>query len=69
MLEHLKCILVEYKILIIKMSQDNIVIAQARLNLDLFWDVKTLLTLFYVRPLLEVMNFLINFAHEEIYSF
>ncbi len=62
MLEHLKCVLVEYKMLIIKMSQDNIVIAQARLNLDLFWDVKTLLTLFYVLPLLEVVNFLIKFA-------
>jgi hypothetical protein len=36
MLEHLKCVLVEYKMLIIKMSQDNIVIVQARLNLDFF---------------------------------
>ncbi len=62
MLEHLKCVLVEYKMLIIKMSEDNIVIVQARLNLDFFWDVKTLLTLFYVLPLLEVVNFLIKFA-------
>jgi hypothetical protein len=36
MLEHLKRVLVEYKILIVRMSQDNIVIAQVRLNLDLF---------------------------------
>ncbi len=60
MLEHLKCVLVEYKMLIIRMSQDNIVIIQAKLNL--FWDVKTLLTLSYVLPLLEVVNFFIKFA-------
>lgn len=55
MLEHLKHVLVEYKTLIIKMPQDNIVIAQARLNLDLLCGVETLLTLFYMLPLLEVV--------------
>jgi hypothetical protein len=62
MLEHLKCVFIEYKIFIIKMPQNNIVIVQARLNLDLLCDVKTLLTLFYMLSLLEVLNFLIKFS-------
>jgi hypothetical protein len=46
MLEPLKHVLNEYKTLIVKMSFNNLSIVQARLNLDLFCDVHTLLALF-----------------------
>jgi hypothetical protein len=35
-----------------------------RFNLDLFCDLHILLGLFYLLPLLEVMNTWIKFAHE-----
>jgi hypothetical protein len=48
MLEPLKCILTKYKMLIVKMWQDNISVAQARLNISLFCDLHTLFTLLNV---------------------
>jgi hypothetical protein len=39
MLESLKRIMLEYTILIVKMSQHNLLIVQVRLNLDLFNDI------------------------------
>jgi hypothetical protein len=48
MLEPLKWILTKYKMLIVKMTQDNISVAQARLNINLFCDLHTLLTLLNV---------------------
>jgi hypothetical protein len=62
MLEHLKCILVAYKTLIVKMSQDKISVVQARLNLNLLCDFHTLLTLFYLLSLLKAINTLFNFV-------
>jgi uncharacterized membrane protein len=62
MLEPLKQIMVEYKTLIMKMAQENMSIVQARLNLDLICDIHTLLALFCLLPLLEVVNYLIKFA-------
>jgi hypothetical protein len=58
MLELLKHVLVAYKTLIVKMSQDNINVAWARLNLNLLCDLHTLLTLFYLLPLLKAINIL-----------
>jgi hypothetical protein len=64
MLEPLKHVLAKHKTLIIKMSLNNLSIVQARLNLDLFCDVHTLLALFYLclLPLLEFVNSLIKFS-------
>ncbi len=62
MLEPLKCVLVAYKTLIMKMSQDNISVVQARLNLNLLCDLHTLLALFYLLPLLEAINALFKFV-------
>jgi hypothetical protein len=58
MLELLKHVLVAYKTLIVKMSQDNINVAWARLNFNLLCDLHTLLTLFYLLPLLKAINIL-----------
>ncbi len=52
----------KYKTLIMKMSQDNASVIQARFNLNLFCDLHMLLNLFYLLPLLEAMNALIKFA-------
>ncbi len=48
--------------LIVKISQDNINVAQARLNVNLRCDLHTLLTLFYLLPLMEAVNVLIKFV-------
>ncbi len=48
MLKPLKCILTKYKMLIVKTSQDDISVAQARLNIIFFCDLHTLLTLLNV---------------------
>jgi hypothetical protein len=55
-----KCVLVEHKTLIIKMSQDNLSNVQARLNIDFFCDIHTLLALYYLLPLLECINALMK---------
>lgn len=62
MLEPLKNVLVQYKTLIIKMSQDHPLIAQVKLNFDLSYDIHKLLTLFFLLPLLEFINALIKFS-------
>ncbi len=71
MLEPLKPFLTIYKMLIVKMSQDNINVGQTKLNLNLFYDLDTLLS--YLLPLLEAINVLINFAQGQrdvfIYNF
>jgi hypothetical protein len=71
MLEPLKHFLAKYKMLFAKMSQDNISVGQTRLNLNLFYDLDTLLS--YLLPLLEAVNVLINFAQGKrdvfIYNF
>jgi hypothetical protein len=64
MVEPLKHVMEEYKTLIVKMSQDNVFIAQAKLNLDLLCDLHRLLGLFCLLPLLEVVNALINFVQK-----
>jgi hypothetical protein len=51
--------------LIMKMSQDNINVIQARLNLNLLCDLHTLLDLSYLLPLLKVVNILIKFAQRK----
>jgi len=43
------------------MSQDNPSIVQGRLNIDFFCDIHTLLALYYLLPLLECINALMNF--------
>ncbi len=50
MLEPLKCALVENKILIIKMSQENPSIIKASLNINFFGDVHTWLALYCLLP-------------------
>jgi len=74
MLEPLKHFLAKYKMFqtfLAKMSQDNISVGQTRLNLNLFYDLDTLLS--YLLPLLEAVNVLINFAQGQrdvfIYNF
>jgi hypothetical protein len=62
MLEPFNNILAKYKMLIMKMSQNNINVVQARLNLNLLCDIHTLLDLSYLLPLLGVVNILIKFA-------
>jgi hypothetical protein len=64
MLAPLKSVLVQYKTLIIKMSQDNPLIAQVKLNFDLSYDIHKLLTLFFLLPLLEFINALIKFSQK-----
>jgi hypothetical protein len=51
--------------LIMKMSQNNISVAQARLNVNLFCDFHTLLTLSCMLPLLEAINALIKLVQEK----
>ncbi len=63
-IKFLKCVLVEHKTLIVKMSQDNPSIIQARLNIDFLCDIHTLLTLYYLLPLLECINALMKFSQE-----
>jgi hypothetical protein len=48
--------------LIMKMSQNNNSVAQARLNFNLLCDFHTLLALSCMLPLLEAMNVLIKFV-------
>jgi hypothetical protein len=60
MLKPLKHFLANYKMLIVKMSQDNINVGQTRLNLNLFYDLDTLLS--YLLALLDAVTVLINFA-------
>jgi len=62
MLEPLNNVLAKYKMLIMKISQDNINVIQARLTFNLLCDLHTLLTLSYLLPLLKVVNILIKFA-------
>jgi hypothetical protein len=45
-MEPLKCVPIKYNTLIVKMSQDNINVAQARLNLNLLCDLHTFLALY-----------------------
>jgi len=47
MLEPFNNVLAKYKMLIMKMSQNNINVVQARLNLNLLRDLHTLLDLAY----------------------
>jgi hypothetical protein len=47
---------------IVKMSQDNINVVQARLNLNLLCGLQTLLALSCLLPLSEAVNVLIKFA-------
>jgi hypothetical protein len=56
MLEPLKCVLGEYKTLIVKMAQDAARKSKAAHNLRLLCDVHTLLALPCLMPLLESMN-------------
>ncbi len=72
MLEPLKWVMAKYKTLIVKMSKDNVLVAQARFNLNLFCDLHMLLGLFCLLPLLEAVNALIKFAQGKdifIYDF
>jgi uncharacterized membrane protein len=62
MLEPLKRVMAKYKTLIMKMSQNNVSIAQARFNLNLLCGLHMLLGLFCLLPLLEVVHALIKFA-------
>jgi hypothetical protein len=48
------------QILIVKISKDNHFIVQTRLNIDLYCDLHTLLTMSCVLPLFEAINALIK---------
>ncbi len=54
--EPLKHVMTKYKTLIVKMSQDNVFVAQATFILDLFCDFHILLGLSSLLPLLKEMN-------------
>jgi hypothetical protein len=60
--EPLKRMMPKYETLIMKMSQDNVSIVQARFNLDLLYDLHMLLGLLCLLPLLEAMHALIKFV-------
>jgi hypothetical protein len=62
MLEPLKCVMVEYKTLIVKMWQNNVSIVQVKFKLDFLCDLHILMGLSYFMPLLEAVNALIKFA-------
>jgi hypothetical protein len=62
MLEPLKYVMVEYKTLILKMSQDNVSIAQVKFKLDFLCDLHILMGLSYFMPFLEALNALIKFV-------
>jgi hypothetical protein len=63
MLKLLKWVLAWYKTLIMKMSQDNIRVAQVKLNLHLLCVLHKLLALSCLLPLLEAISVLITFVH------
>jgi hypothetical protein len=50
-----KRVLVEYKTLVVKMAQNNVIIGNAKINYELLHDVETLLVLFHILPLFNVM--------------
>jgi hypothetical protein len=58
-----KRVLIEYRILVVKMATKNATIDNTKINYELLCDVKTLLGLACVLPLLEVMPRLFKFAH------
>jgi len=62
MLEPLKCVMVEYKTLIVKLWQNNVSIVQVKFKLDFLCDLHILMGLSYFMPLLEAVNVLIKFA-------
>jgi hypothetical protein len=62
MLEPLKWVMEKYKTLIVKMSHDNVSVAQVRFNLYLLCDLHILLGSSCLLPLLEAVNALIKFA-------
>lgn len=61
-MEPLKCVPIKYNTLIVKMLQDNINIAQAKLNFNLLCDLHTFLTLYWLLSLLDVINVLVKFV-------
>jgi hypothetical protein len=65
MFNPLKSVLVQYKTLIIKMSQDSPLIVQVKLNFDLSYDIHKLLTLFFILSFLEFINALIKFSQRK----
>jgi hypothetical protein len=50
-----KRILVEYKTLVVKMGQNNVIIGNAKVNYELLRDVETLLILSHSLPLFKVV--------------
>jgi len=45
-----KRVLVEYKTLVVKMAQNNVIIGNAKVNYELLHDVETLLVCFHILP-------------------
>jgi hypothetical protein len=62
MLKPFKWVMAKYKTLIVKMSRENVSVAQARFDLNLLCHLHMLLGLFCLLPLLEAVNALIKFA-------
>lgn len=50
-----KKVLVEYKTLVVKMAQNNVIIGNAKVNYELLHDVETLLVLSHILPLFKVV--------------
>jgi hypothetical protein len=57
-----KRVLIEYRILVVKMDTKSATIDNTKINYELLCDVKTLLGLACVLPLLETMQRLFKFA-------
>jgi len=61
----MKCVLLEYRTLLVKMNYDQFVepaLMAAKINYKLMVDINYLLTLVTVKPLLKVVKALIIFA-------
>ncbi len=62
MINHVKCALFEYHTFFMKMTLDASTLASTKFNLCLLTNIKTLLGLSVIMPLLEVVYSLIKFS-------
>ena len=72
MLSPMKCVLLEYRTLLVKMNYDQFVepaLMAAKINYKLMVDINYLLTLVTVKPLLKVVKALIIFAQSLMFMY
>jgi hypothetical protein len=65
MLSPSKRVLSEYKALVVKMVEDNVIVDTTKINYELMCDLETLLGLSCIIPLLELVQGLSKFAQSQ----